>query len=81
MIRAVDYKKTAKTFKECFDLNLNEYLDSLLTTEHCTSLDYEKFEQKMFERHSETRNDGVSLQEVINSHYGVKGVELIKSIL
>lgn len=81
MIHAKDYVRTARIFHEIFYLNLNEYIDPLLTNAYMTFLDYEKFEQTMFDRHSETRSDGVSLQDVVNAHYGTRGVELIKSIL
>lgn len=81
MIYAKDYVRTARTFHEIFDLNFNEYIDPLITNGLMTGLDYAKFEQTMFERHSETSADGVSLQDVVNAHYGTRGVELIKSIL
>lgn len=81
MIYAKDYVRTAKSFHQIFDLNINEYIDSLLTDAHVVGFDYCKFEQTMFDRHSETRADEVSLQDVINTHYGTRGVELIKSIL
>lgn len=81
MIHAKDYVKTARIFHEIFDLNINEYIDPLITNYFMTGIDYAKFEQTMFERHSETRADGVSLQDVVNAHYGTRGVELIKSIL
>lgn len=81
MIHAKDYVRTARIFHEIFDLNINEYIDPLITNGLMAGLDYEKFEHTMFERHSETREDGVSLQDVVNAHYGTRGVELIKSIL
>lgn len=81
MIQAKDYVRTARIFHEIFDLNINEYIDPLITNPIMAGLDYAKFEQTMFERHSETRSDGVSLQDVVNAHYGTRGVELIKSIL
>lgn len=81
MIHAKDYVRTARIFHKIFDLNINEYIDPLITNDFMTGLDYAKFEQTMFERHRETRADGVSLQEIVNAHYGTRGVELIKSIL
>ena len=81
MIYAKDYVRTARIFHEIFDLNINDYIDLFITNGHMTGLYYAKFEQTMFERHSETRADGVSLQDVVNAHYGTRGVELIKSIL
>lgn len=81
MIHAKDYVRTARIFHKIFDLNINEYIDPFVTNDLMVGFDYVKFEQTMFERHSETRADGVSLQEVVNVHYGTRGVELIKSIL
>ena len=81
MIHAKDYVKTARIFHEIFDLNINDYIDPLITNYFMTGLDYAKFEQTMFERHSETREEGVSLQDVVHAQYGARGVELIKSIL
>ena len=81
MIYAKDYVRTAMIFHKIFDLNINDYIDPLITNGLMTGLDYAKFEQTMFERHSETREEGVSLQDVVNAHYGARGVELIKSIL
>lgn len=81
MIYAKDYVRIARIFHKIFDLNINDYIDPLITNGLMTGLDYAKFEQTMFERHSETREEGVSLQDVVNAHYGARGVELIKSIL
>lgn len=81
MIHAKDYVRTARKFHQIFDLNINEYIDPLFTNAHAAGFDYVKFERTMFERHCETRTDGVSLQEVVNAHYGTRGVELINSIL
>ena len=69
MIYAKDYVRTARIFHEVFDLNINEYIDPLITNGLMTGLDYAKFEQTMFERHSETRADGVSLRVGVKAHY------------
>ena len=81
MIHAKDYVRTARIFHQIFDLNINEYIDPLITNAHAAGFDYVKFERTMFERHGDTRTDGVSLQDVVFAHYGTRGVELIKSIL
>lgn len=81
MIHAKDYVRTARNFHKIFDLNINEYIDPFITNYLMVGFDYAKFEQTMSERHSGTMADGVSLQEVVNEHYGMRGVELIKSIL
>lgn len=81
MIHSKDYVRTARKFHKIFDLNINEYIDPLITNAHAAGFDYPKFERTMLERHCEIKTDGVSLQEVVNAHYGMRGVELIKSIL
>ena len=81
MIHSKDYVRTARIFHQIFDLNINEYIEPLTSNDHMAGFDYPKFERTMFERHGDTRVDGVSLQEVVNAHYGMRGVELIKSIL
>lgn len=81
MIHAKDYVRIARSFYKIFELNINEYIDFLLTDAHAAEFDYCKFEQTMFERHNETRTDGVSLQDVVNANYGTRGVELIKRII
>lgn len=81
MIKAIAYKSTAKKFKEIFGLNLNEFLDPMLTTAHETGFDYMKFYKVIRERHGEADSEGVSVQDVVHRHYGAKGVELIKNII
>lgn len=81
MIKSIEYRNAAKRFRKVFSLNLNEYLDALLTNAHATALDYTKFRKAIGSRHPELDNDGVSVQDVILEHYGKEGVTLIKKLL
>lgn len=81
MIKVTEYRKTAQKFKRYFDLNLNEFTDPLLTSEHEFGFDYEKFEQAMRARHSETDDNDWSIQNVVEKFYGGKAVDLIINLL
>jgi len=81
MIKSTEYVRVAKKFKRIFGLNLNEYIDPLMTGESETALEYAKFRATMAMRHPESNNDGISLQDVVLEHYANDGVELIKKII
>lgn len=81
MIKSIEYIDIAKSFKQIFGLNMNEFLDPLLTNEHEVGFDYEKFVEEMDRHYPEMDSDDVSLSEVVETHYGAKGVELIEKII
>lgn len=81
MIKSVEYVNTAKSFKRIFKLNLNEFIDPLLTNQHEMGFDFEKFCEEMGKHYPEMDSDDVSLAEVIEAHYGQKGVKLIEKLI
>lgn len=81
MIKSMEYRKNAQAFKKIFNLNLNEFVDTLLTTNHSAEFDYPKFDSVINKRHPELSGDDYSLRDIVNAYYGAKGVELIESFL
>lgn len=82
MIRANRYRAALRDFKRMFGLNLNEFIDPLLTSDCELGFDYIKFAQVLESRHKDDLQKGdMSLQEVVTKHYGAKAAECIKELL
>lgn len=81
MLKAKDYIRAAKDFKQIFGLHLNEYIDTMFHVDRDAVFDYWKFVGVMRERHPECSSDGISMADIVKEHYGERGASLIKKLI
>lgn len=76
-----EWSKARKDFCDAFGISIQPFYDGLMTLVFgCIQIDPYKFDDWLYQKHKDYI-DGVSMEQIIQRHYGARGRDVLLALL